>query len=147
MKKYILIFLCNIPIYAYGNYIDNGNGTITDNITGLVWQKCSMGQNVLDCSGTASATTWVNAISYCNNLELALQTDWRLPNINELKSLVDYNQVGSAINNLFLNTIAWYYWSSTSSAYNASSAWVVDFRYHNTIYPYKTDSNYVRCVR
>jgi hypothetical protein len=59
--------------------IDNGNGTVTDTGSGLMWQKA-----------TAPGTyTWQAALSYCENLSLAGHSDWRLPNRNELESLVD----------------------------------------------------------
>ncbi|MBP9886217.1 MAG: hypothetical protein KBF93_07960 [Leptospiraceae bacterium] len=44
------------------SYVDNGDGTITDNLTGLIWQKCSNGQNNdSSCSGTATAPDWASA--------------------------------------------------------------------------------------
>jgi len=63
------------------SYTDNGDGTVTDKATGLVWQKCSRGQN-----NHATATNWTDAGSYCSSLSLASRT-WRLPSRQELETL------------------------------------------------------------
>ena len=73
-------------------YTDNGNGTVTDSATGLVWQKCSNGMNATSCSGSVSTLTWSSAITYCEGLTLGGRSDWRLPNINELGSIIDYTK-------------------------------------------------------
>ena len=57
------------------NFIDNGDGTITDRSTGLMWQK-----------DRSTSLQWDEALAYCENLTLANYTDWRLPNLNELRS-------------------------------------------------------------
>ena len=82
--------------YGQNDFIDNGNETITDNATGLMWQKTDDGL----------ARDWENALSYAENLELGGYTDWRLPNAKELQSLVDYTRCpditqSPAINPLF----------------------------------------------
>jgi large repetitive protein len=135
--------------YTTPTYTDNNNGTVTDNLTGLVWQKCSMGTftNTTNCTGgTASTTTWTGALSYCNNLDLGGHTDWRLPNRNELQSLVDYSAFNPSVNNLFPNTVASYYWSSTTYASNTTLAWNVNF-FLGFVFTYnKSNAYYVRCV-
>jgi hypothetical protein len=125
-----------------------GNGTITDNQTRLIWQKCSMGQNALDCSGSATGIPWVEALAYCENLNLGSRTDWRLPNINELKSIVDNNKNSSPYINLtfFPNTDASRYWSSTTYIPNRSVTWAVVFNTGVVDFNGKTVGNYVRCV-
>ena len=66
------------------SYTDNSDGTIKDNATGLTWQKCSRGLSVLTCAtGSATATDWVTANSYCNSLNLASKT-WRLPTTQKI---------------------------------------------------------------
>ena len=62
--------------------VDNGDGTVTDNRTGLIWQQ-----------GEPGAMTWNSALTYCEGLSLAGSTDWRLPNIKELESLVDETRI------------------------------------------------------
>jgi len=64
------------------SFIDNGNGTISDTSTGLMWHKAT----------APGIYTWKQALSYCESLILAGQDDWRLPNKNELQSIVDYSR-------------------------------------------------------
>ena len=129
-------------------YTDNGNGTVTDSATGLVWQKCSNGQNATSCSGSTSTLKWSNAITYCNGLTLAGRT-WRLPNINELRTIVDYTKSTALTidTTAFPSTQSNYYWSSSTYAMNTEIAWIVDFN-HGAVYYYgpKTSDYYVRCV-
>jgi hypothetical protein len=121
------------------SYTDNGNDTITDNVTGIVWQKQDDG----------TARTWDAAITYCDNLSLGGQTDWRLPSRIELISLIDNSVYNPAINNtIFPSTFSSNYWSSTTSALNTSNAWYVNFYYgfSNVLFD-KATTNYARCVR
>jgi hypothetical protein len=145
----LLVTLFTNAIWGYGNYTDNGNGTVTDNITGLVWQKCSMGQNNDSiCSGTATTATWVHAISYCEALSLGGHTDWRLPNVSALESLVDFSRFNPSINTSFFpGTVGNWYWSSSSYVGNTSTAWFVNFSNGYVDYNVKTNGVFVRCVR
>jgi hypothetical protein len=74
------------------SYTDNGDGTITDNVTGLVWQKSpdTDGDGDIDA---ADKLTYAEAVTYSQNLALAGYTDWRLPDIKELYSLIDFSGV------------------------------------------------------
>ena len=120
------------------SYTDNANGTITDNITGLIWQMQDDGV----------VKTWADAITYCETLVLGGQTDWRLPSRIELISIVDYGVFNPSINTTYFpGTISSGYWSSTTSAGYTSDAWVVYFSVGGTGSYDKTDSNYARCVR
>ena len=73
-----------------GKYIDNGNGTITDTETGLMWKRCSEGLSGKDCKKglRARGYTWNDAVQRFKNVEYADHADWRLPTIDELKTLV-----------------------------------------------------------
>lgn len=117
---------------------------VTDNATGLQWQ---------DDSVVATETrTWTEAIDYCEKtLTLGGYSDWRLPNKNELLSIVDYDHLSPALSSIFqtvpLSSIVAYYWSSTSEAQLASNAFIVDFRFGMSVSGSKNVAPYVRCVR
>ncbi|GAB5556848.1 MAG: hypothetical protein SchgKO_10610 [Schleiferiaceae bacterium] len=68
--------------YGINQFSDNGDGTITDSATGLMWQQADDG-NTYD---------WQDALDYAENLSLAGHSDWRLPNAKELQSIVDYSR-------------------------------------------------------
>ena len=109
---------------------DNGDGTVTDNLTRLVWLRNA------DCFGIA---TWIEALSHSNTLQTGLcglsdyshQGDWRLPNRNEMLSLIDINYLTGVDKALpaghpFINVREDYYWTSSTASYNfAASAWHV----------------------
>jgi hypothetical protein len=100
-------------------FIDNGNGTVTDNLTGLVWTKDGNAPGPAACS-PANIKIWRIALDYvaCLNTNTYLgYTDWRLPNINELRSLVNAGQFNTSIwlnTQGFNNAQDYGYWSSTS---------------------------------
>ena len=124
---------------ATGGYADNGDGTVTDTSTGLMWQQQA---------GSSSNQTWEQALAYCEGLNLGGHTDWRLPTTKELRSLADYNQYAPAINaTYFPNTVSSFYWSSTTNAYYTSFAWGVYFDNGLGYYTNKSSSYYVRAVR
>jgi hypothetical protein len=132
-------------------YIDNGNGTVTDSATGLIWQKCSRGQGTTlgNCStGNISFNTWSSAIIYCEGLTLGGRSDWRLPNINELGSIIDYIKSSNPIidSTAFPNTRSDGYWSSSTSAQSTGSAWYINFSNGYVDYNSKTANYFVRCT-
>jgi len=101
-------------------FADNGDGTITDNLTGLMWTKNA---NLL-----GGYKTWQEALDYCNDLTLGGYSDWRLPNVNELESLINANEADPAawLNTQdFTNVQASDYWSSTNEALSTGYAWRV----------------------
>ncbi len=130
-------------------YIDNGDGTVTDKATGLIWQRCSRGQNNdATCTGSATTANWTTAGSYCSGLSLAGKT-WRLPTRQELETLFDYGVSAAPLINTaaFPNTVSQGYWTSTVSAFNSNTAWRVNFTTWGFINSeIKTHNNYVRCV-
>jgi len=147
IKWGIFLLMISSAGFAATTYKDNGDGSVRDKETGLLWQKCSMGQTTnVTCSGTATTATWSAAMAYCENLTLGGRSDWRLPSVNELKSLVDYSAYNPAINtSYFPATVASSYWSSSTSVGNTTNAWYVGF-YSGTDSDGKTSSYYVRCV-
>ena len=114
-----------IPIYT-----DLGNSTIKDNRTGLIWQKCTMGQTTPNCTGGFGYMTWLSANEYCKNLNLAPPRTWRLPNRNELQSLIDYSKSTiPTIDTTFFPNTQDKYWSSSTYANNTGLAWIVNFAF------------------
>ncbi len=141
-------------------FVNNGDSTVTDLYTGLMWQRCSIGQRDADCAtGSASTFTWWGALQQVLDINSVGDlpdnmgyTDWRIPNISELLSLVEEACFNPAINlNVFPNTaFNLYYWSTSSSKHPSfsSMAWIVN------IYDGFVDVNhrsysgyYVRLVR
>ena len=113
---------------------------VTDNLTGLMWVR-SHGSNL---------ATWANALASANNLTLCGYSDWRLPNVNEIESLVNSDAASPAtfLNSQgFSNVQAFYYWSSSSHAGSASYAWVVYMFDGHVIADRKSFSYYVWPVR
>jgi hypothetical protein len=143
-------------------FTDNNNGTVTDNLTGLIWLKNA------NCIGTLNPTfdnddnlgdgavTWQHALDFVAGINAGTyncddtsnggshQTDWRLPNVRELSSLLDYefcncpagnnptipNTAGTgqgSSNDPFSNFVANDYASSTTVAGSSDLAWLVDF--------------------
>jgi len=139
---------------AMAGLVDNEDGTVTDTATGLMWQTCSYGQewDEIDkvCTGSAVTLSWQQALEAAEALTWSGHSDWRLPNINELQTLVDDKTLNPAIDtNFFPNTRSSPYWSSTTAAYRTDYAWRVDFYYGPVHHRDKSDSdhNYVRAVR
>ncbi len=122
------------------NFTNTCPGTVSDTSTGLMWQQA-----------TAPGTyTWEQALSYCESLELDGYSDWRLPNRNELQSILNYNTYNPVIDTAFFpDTENDFYWSSTTNAEFTDAVWSVDFNSGNVYgdFPFKTDSIFVRAVR
>ena len=141
--KIVILIVAGVlffSIYAMaGNFTDNGDGTVTDSNTGLMWQQ-----------GEAGSMNWEDAITCCEGLSLAGYTDWRLPNIKELESITDDSLYNPAIDtNYFPDVYTSSYWSSTTHAGDSSDAWCVYF-YDGSVScgdSDKSDTYYVRCVR
>ena len=138
---------------------NNGNGTVTDNLTGLIWLKAA---NYNSTTGTTGWETWANALAFCNTLndgECGLsdgskEGDWRLPNVMELLSLIDWryyypalcNAVGTgqwSSGNAFTGVQDYYYWSSSPGAGGPGDAWVVFLR---SGYLTNDNKTYTNCV-
>lgn len=81
--------------YGINSYTDNGNGTISDKATGLMWMQ----------NDNAQAISWENALSYAENFEFSGYSDWRLPTTKELQSIVDYTRSPKATNSPALDPL------------------------------------------
>lgn len=96
-------------LYGVNDFVDNDDGTITDNATGRMWQHADDGYR----------REWPEALAYCESLELGGHDDWYLPNSKELQSIVDYSRTGfPAINETFFSITedseTLDFWSSTT---------------------------------
>ena len=120
-------------------YINNGDGTITDQSTRLMWQQ----------NDDAIQRAWESAVSYCEGLDLAGHSDWRLPNLKELLSIVDYSIWAPAIDSTYFPTTqATRYWASTSKFSSTTLAWDISFMLGNIeTFNKSHGSYYARCVR
>lgn len=107
-------------------FTDNQDGTVTDNLTGLIWLK-DAGCLGPDTFAIALLSAALTAQGVCGLDDGSVAGDWRLPNIKELLSLVDYSQSSPALasGHPFTNVLAAFYWSSTSFAPLAIGAWGV----------------------
>ena len=147
---------CNDHIPAStpdSRFTDNGDGTVTDNVTGLMWKKCVEGLSGTDCAtGTDEAFTWKEALAQPgvvnNGGGFAGHTDWRLPNIKELVSIVEEKCSYPAINlTIFPNDPGSNVWSGSADAGNSHFAWYVSFYDGGSYYNYRTSYLRVRLVR
>lgn len=130
-----LFMLCSL---ASADLVDNSDGTVTDTATGLMWQQAEAG-----------AMRWAAALVYCETLDFANHDDWRLPNRNELQSIVDYEEYNPSIDTVFFpGAVSSAYWSSTTYVDDAGYAWSVDFNYGTVRAYYNKSFSYdVRAVR
>ncbi len=145
-KSYILYVRAVRGGQSPNTFVDNGNGTVTDTSTGLMWQQDTAG----DGQGNYDRMTWEEALAYCESRTIGGHTDWRLPTIKELHSLVDYSRYNPAINTTYFpNTVSFDYWSSTTYAGNTYNAWYVYFYDGHDSWDSKSynNYNYVRAVR
>lgn len=130
-------------------FIDNGDGTITDNASGLMWVKDpSQLGGAFGTPGNPSLMKWNNAIDECLALSYAGHNDWRLPNVKELITIIDYGTKDPSIDENFFVCITYPYWSSTTYFGVTSGAWYVYFHHGDVQTEIKgLGSFYVRPVR
>ncbi len=145
-------------------FTDEGNGTVTDNLTGLIWLKDAdcMGQRVWGTGGdeTFDVVSRLNGGENfsCTDYIANTHNDWRLPNVRELQSLVHYGFFSPAVPNTagtgqwsagtpFYDVRSGYYWSSSTFANNPTDAWFVYMHSGYVGLTNKTSSVYVWPVR
>jgi len=138
-------------------FTDNGDGTVTDNLTELIWLKDAY------CFGPE---TWQNALLSCNSLadgqcgliDGSFEGDWRLPNAKELHSLIHFGYYSPALpdsigtgqwapDDPFTNVQSGYYWTSTTDVYYTGYAWYVALISGNVGHATKTTNYCVWPVR
>jgi hypothetical protein len=128
-------------------FTDNGDGTVTDKLTGLIWLKNA---------NAFGQRTWAQALSDANGLATgsagltdgSKAGDWRLPNVRELQSLVDYGRFAPPLpgDHPFTGVQTSLYWSSSTSAFN-NAAWIVNFYDGYVASNFKDFTYFVWCVR
>ncbi len=120
-------------VSAPAAFTDNSDGTVTDSLPGLMWDKCTSGQSGAGCAGTAVYYTWKQALALAtsaNTDNYKGHSDWRLPNIKELESLVKINASYPTIDATFPHTPSndnTGYLSSTIYTHDPTAAWHVHF--------------------
>jgi hypothetical protein len=135
-----------------GQFVAHGDGTLTDTRTGLMWKQCVEGRSGAGCaSGRVATFTWQGALQRPEDVNggggFAGHTDWRLPNINELRSIVEEQCWDPAINLiLFPNDPGTYVWSSSPNAGNSNYAWGLTF-FGGNAYPSGRRDDYSFAVR
>lgn len=157
----ILLFVCNLSLAQTclttldetapaANFVDNGDGTVSDLTTGLMWMKCSVGQTLQGstCIGDASELDWQQALQFAHGYQYASLDGWRVPNLKELATITERSCVRPAINEtLFPATPSDDFWSSTPSVIDSNRAWVVAFFNSSNSLKQKNLFVFVRLVR
>ncbi len=135
-------------------FTDNSNGSVTDNLTGLIWLKNAncFGLNFWDVAVSDANT--LNS-GECGLTDGSAEGDWRLPNVREMQSLVDYKHFDPAMQSgqpfpivlPFIGVQSSIYWTSTTLSPGPSSAWIVEMRYGGVNFLNKYDTHYLWPVR
>ncbi len=94
-KQFYIMYVRENPDYCVNDFQDNGDGTITDNATCLMWTQDDDGEGII----------WEDALNYAENSEIAGYSDWRLPNAKELQSILDYTRAPSVTNSAAIDPI------------------------------------------
>lgn len=145
-------------VSAVTRFTNNGNGTVTDGMTGLIWlRNANCTDTVGGVNKSSGDLTWANALTWtaalansaCGLSDGSTAGQWRLPNHNELRSLIDYSTSEPALptGHPFVGVQSHDYWSSTTDAPNPGSAWCVILTAGGVIPRDKTNINYVWPVR
>jgi len=147
MKFYILVAL-GLSSCIYADLTRNSNGVVTDSVTKLQWQ------DNINPYDTQKEMLLSDATVQCEDLTLDGHDDWRLPNINELASLIDDTRYAPAFSSIFTShtnneNTHLVYWSSTTNGRATRKGWAVRFYSGEqiTIEAPKDSDFYARCVR
>ena len=141
--KVLILILCIFSGSLFAASIRHATqGIVFDTDTQLMWQDTAV----------STKSDWEEAIAVCQHSLLGGFTDWRLPNINELLSLIDYSKDDPALKNIAFQSgnLNGNYWSSTSDLDDHLRAWKINFTNGNPLAVIKrsiTEQYYVRCVR
>jgi hypothetical protein len=130
------------------SYDASSTDLVRDTVTGLTWQKILDTSPVSDGGAEAISLSWSEAVAYCANLSLD-NGGWRMPARIELISLLNVTADPAIDPISFPDTPPDEFWTSTTLAPNAKSAWYVNFGFSVQLVAYddKSASHHVRCVR
>jgi len=103
-KTYYVMYVRGNNDYGKNDFKDNGDGTVTDNATGLIWMKIDSG-HLKAGTNKNGKLNWQQALEWAENLEYAGHSDWRLPNVKELQSIVDYTRSPATTNSAAIDPI------------------------------------------
>ncbi len=132
-KTFFVMYVRDKTDYGTNNFVGNGDGTITDAATGLMWMQDDSGSfSVGDYQD--GSLNWEQSLAWCESLDYAGYTDWRLPDAKELQSIVDYTRSPTTTNSAAINPIFNvtpivdegggsnypFYWTGTTHANNLS---------------------------
>ena len=110
---------------------------VTDAATGRIWEK----------TGSAAAMAWQEALAYCQASATGGYSDWRLPDVMELRTLADYARYDPALDGTVFSSAGYDTWSGSTLAGHPELSWRVDFASGSSASEAKTTSRFVRCVR
>jgi len=99
---------------------------VADESMGRLVQGCARGQSGASCGGDSTPGTWSEALAYCEALVWGGHDDWRLPDIKELRAMIDNSRTGPALDPAFYpNAPNLPAWSSTTNVVDPTEAWTV----------------------
>ena len=124
-----------LPESVFTSSVVGDDEIVTDTTARLIWQK----------QYSAGKVDWAGALDYCENLEYAGYSDWRLPNLNELSSLINYDRYDPASD--FPDVTSETFWASTFISYLRNMVLLIDFQDGEWRIDFKENKHYVRCVR
>lgn len=140
--------------FSMSRFEARDDGTVVDTQTALVWKRCAEGYEwksgqCLMQEGAQGRFTWSQALVYADGYgNFAGQEGWRLPNKNELNSIVERACFQPALDEqLFPSTPSAIFWTNTASHFNYAFAWAVNFDYGAHISTRRTNENAIRLVR
>lgn len=171
---FLLLIVFGLSVFASEKiYTVLSRGRVKDNSTGLIWTRCSLLEDDkpafdFNCKGNRKKYSWSEAVSVCQNLNYEGESNWRLPNVKEMQSIVFYHHYSTGYSNIsqiteeafpnVVNTIDFdnrytnpiHYWTSTVHKNDNRFAWFVDFYNGNTSFSWRTTiyekKAFVRCV-
>lgn len=142
------------PSYDRSKFVAESKGVVVDLTTGLMWQRCPLGYEWKNSAcvlpvGAVTVFSWEQALEQAAKMKnFAGFSDWRMPNKNELGSIVDYACAQPALDStLFPETQPSGYWTGSPNAFTPLRAWAVNFSYGDHMSSSRTDLLGVRLVR